>query len=87
MGDIDFEFSSSWMQNAILKEGYGLKSDEVFDENRKKRILLYQLFYALLETYVGAAEYNDYGQYRVNRQKAFEIIKKINIYERGKKIE
>lgn len=86
-GDIDFEFSSSWMQNAILKEGYGLKSDEGFDENRKKRILLYQLFYALLEAYVGAAEYNDYGQYRVNRQKAFEIIKKINIYERGKKIE
>lgn len=75
-GDIDFEFSSPWMENPQILEGYGMNSRNVMDWGRQKRRELYLLFYTLIETYVGYAEYNNPEQYRVHKQKIMDMTGK-----------
>lgn len=74
-GDTDFEFSSPWMQVPSLREGYGIKLKENFSENRSKRQKLYQMFYCLLDSYVGYGEYNDRELYENNMRKLRHFLK------------
>lgn len=73
-GDPDFEFSSPWMRNPFLLKGYGLEIQNHISENRKKRRQLYQVFFLLLEAYVGFAEYNNPEQYRINKKQLLDIL-------------
>lgn len=73
-GDPDFEFSSPWMRNPSLLKGYGLEIQNHISENRKKRRQLYQVFFLLLEAYVGFAEYNNPEQYRTNKKQLLDIL-------------
>lgn len=73
-GDPDFEFSSSWMGNPSLLEGYSLEMQGHISGNREKRRQLYQMFFLLLEVYVGFAEYNNREQYRTNRRQLLDIL-------------
>lgn len=75
-GDIDFEFSSPWMENPKILEGYGMNNRKFMDWGRQKRRQLYLLFYTLVETYVGYVEYNNPKQYRVHKQKIIDMIEK-----------
>lgn len=77
-GDVDFEFANDWMKHPALLEGYGRELDDL-DENRKKRIKLYQLFYALLELYVGFEKYNDQGAYQWNSERVWECKARNNL--------
>lgn len=72
-GDIDFEFSSPWMENPKLLEGYGMNTREFMGADRRRRRKLYLIFYTLIETYVGYAEYNNPEQYRVHKQKVLDM--------------
>lgn len=73
-GDIDFEFSSPWTQNRMLLEGYGMKKEAFMEHDRQKRRQLYLLFYALIETYVGYAEYHNQEQYQGNKRMIMEMM-------------
>ena len=75
-GDVDFEFASSWMGNPMLKRGYDsmMPESQVFAPGREKRIRLYQMFYTLLEAYVGYAEYNNLELYEARKKQLLESI-------------
>lgn len=55
-------------------KGYGLEIQNHISENRKKRRQLYQVFFLLLEAYVGFAEYNNPEQYRTNKKQLLDIL-------------
>lgn len=73
-GDADFEFASSWMQNPALKEGYGSIMQESLRPERTKRRQLYQMFFSLLDAYVGYVEYNNPELYQSNRRRLLELL-------------
>lgn len=62
-GDPDFEFSSSWMEDPDLLDGYGLDLQEKRRPEREKRRVLYRLYYLLLESYVEFEKYESRGRY------------------------
>jgi len=57
-GDPDFEFASSWMEHPALLRGYGIDPAQELSPERRKRRVLYRVYYALLEAY---AEFEKYG--------------------------
>ncbi len=73
-GDIDFEFSSSWMENYALKEGYGSIMQESLSPDRAKRRQLYQMFFSLLDAYVGYCEYNNLELYENSRRQLIKLL-------------
>lgn len=77
-GDVDFEFASSWMGNPMLKKGYDSirQENQVSPFGREKRICLYRMFYALLEAYVGYAEYNNWELYEARKKQLLESMEK-----------
>ncbi len=72
-GDKDFEFSSPWMDNSILKEGYDSIIQESTNPNDVKRRKLYQMFFCLLETYVRYGEYNNPELYETHKKQELFI--------------
>ena len=74
-GDPEFEFASSWTQNPSLLKGYGVQQKKT-TQNQKIRKELYELFYMLMECYVGFAEYNNKEMYESNREKILDFSKK-----------
>lgn len=74
-GDIDFEFASPWMQNPSLCEGYGGAMQETLTPDRIKRRELYQMFFCLLEAYVGYGEYNNLELYEERKRELLELMK------------
>lgn len=74
-GDIDFEFASPWMQNPSLCEGYGGVMQEALTPDRIKRRELYQIFFCLLEAYVGYGEYNNLELYEERKRELLELMK------------
>lgn len=57
------------MTTQAFLRGYGLDLRELENHKRSMRRKLYRLFFALVETYVGAGEYNNEEQYRENRER------------------
>lgn len=76
-GDPDFEFASSWMGNPALIEGYGTGMKDRMNGKRGERRKLYQIFYFLLEAYVGSGEYNNPGQYKENKEHLWNTVKSV----------
>lgn len=66
-GDPDLEFSSSWMENPALLEGYG--RTETLTPARVERRKLYRMFYCLWEAYVWHSEYNNLELFAQSKQK------------------
>ena len=77
-GDPEFEFASSWMNNDNLRKGYG-KEKEADSKEKNIRKKLYEIFYLLIECYVGFAEYNNLEMYENSKEKIFDEIKLIEI--------
>lgn len=73
-GDRDFEFSSPWMKNAALREGYRSVIPETDAPNGEKRRALYRMFFFLLEAYVGYGEYNQPELYQTRKKQLMEHI-------------
>ncbi len=73
-GDMDFEFASSWMENPALKKGYDSIIQKSAGSNDMKRQQLYQMFFCLLESYVGYSEYNDSGLYNTRKRQLMQHI-------------
>ena len=67
-GDRDFEFASAWMNNSALREGYDSIIQKSAGPNDAKRRQLYQMFFCLLEAYVGYGEYNDPELYKTRKK-------------------
>jgi len=51
-----------------------MKKEAFMENDRQKRRRLYLLFYALIETYVGYAEYHNQEQYRENKRMIMEMM-------------
>lgn len=73
-GDMDFEFSSPWMENPALREGHGSVIHTPSLPGHSKRRQLYQMFYCLWEAYVWYAEYNDSGLYESKKRQLLQQI-------------
>lgn len=79
-GDIDFEFAAPWLSNPFIKKGYGGQAWTNGEKNREKRILLYKIFYAVLEAYVGIGEYNNMDLYMERKTQFMELLKNFPAY-------
>ncbi len=73
-GDTHFEFASPWMENSALKEGYDSVMQKSASLNDRKRRRLYQMFFCLLEAYVGYGEYNNPEQYKVRKGQLMHLL-------------
>ncbi len=73
-GDKDFEFSSAWMDNSALQEGYDSIIQKSTSPNDVKRRQLYQMFFCLLEAYVGYSEYNNPELYKTRKKELMQHI-------------
>ncbi len=73
-GDRDFEFSSPWMDNRALREGYDSIMQKSASPNDVKRRQLYQMFFYLLETYVGYGEYNNPELYETRKKQLLQQL-------------
>lgn len=73
-GDKDFEFASAWMGNFSLKEGYDSIIQKSTSPNDVKRRQLYQMFFCLLEAYVGYGEYNNPELYKTRKKQLMQHI-------------
>ncbi len=72
-GDIDFEFASDWC--ACLAPLCGWEPAQAGTPARQERIALYRLYYALLEAYVEAAEYNNPEFFREKRDAVLALLR------------
>lgn len=75
-GDCDFEFASPWMEHEALTEGYGSAMQKPFTNDRVKRRHLYQIFFSLLDAYVGYAEYNNLELYENSKRNLINLVNK-----------
>lgn len=66
-GDPDFEFASSWMNHPALLRGYGMETN--LSPQRWERRRLYQIYYCLLEGYVGFEKYGRPEEWERSRQR------------------
>lgn len=73
-GDVDFEFASSWMKNPDLKKGYDSIMQKSTLPSNVRRQQLYQMFYCLLEAYVGYGEYNNPELYETRKKQLMQHI-------------
>lgn len=73
-GDVDFEFASPWMENSHLKRGYGAVMQMSLSRERVKRRRLYQMFFSLLDAYVGYCEYNNLELYENKKKRLIELL-------------
>lgn len=73
-GDVDFEFASPWMEEPALWKGYGFVPEPHTESKRGTRILLYRMFYYLLEAYVGYCEYNNPDLYKTRKKQLMELL-------------
>lgn len=78
-GDVDFEFASEWMINDDFMKGYNAsnsvyESAFVRDQIKKK---LYLIIYALIDSYVGLAQYNNQELYKDNREKVMKLVSEL----------
>lgn len=73
-GDVDFEFACPWMEEPALQAGYGFVPEAGAASNRGKRRRLYQIFFYLLEAYVGYCEYNNLELYKVRKHQLLELL-------------
>lgn len=73
-GDVDFEFACPWMEEPDLWDGYGFVPEKTGCSARGKRKRLYQMFFYLLEAYVGYCEYNNPDLYRVRKQQMLDLL-------------
>ena len=71
-GDKDFEFASAWMDNLALQEGYNSIIQKSTSPNDAKRRQLYQMFFCLLEAYVGYGEYNNPELYKTRKKQLMQ---------------
>ena len=74
-GDPDFEFASPWMDNLPLREGYDSIIPKSPRPNDARRRQLYQMFFCLLETYVGCGEYNNPELYSTRKKQLMEHLR------------
>ena len=78
-GDVDFEFASEWMINDDFMREYNTSNciDEIGltgDQTKKK---LYLIIYALIDAYVGLAQYNNPNLYEDNREKVMKLVSEL----------
>lgn len=73
-GDVDFEFACPWMEEPALQAGYGYVPEKDAASNRGRRRRLYQMFFYLLEAYVGYCEYNNPDLYRIRKNQMLELL-------------
>lgn len=73
-GDVNFEFASPWMENAALMEGYTSILPKTTHPGDARRRQLYQMFYCLLEAYVGYGEYNQQELYETRKGQLMQHI-------------
>lgn len=66
--DPEFEFASPWMMNPPLLAGYHSVTPRNPGPKDTQRRRLYQMYYSLVDAYVGFAEYNDQNLYREQKQ-------------------
>ncbi len=78
-GDVDFEFSSPWMENQDLKEGYDSIREKTTVPNDLKRRQLYRMFFYLMEAYVGLGEYNNQDLYKTRKRQLMDEIERFAI--------
>lgn len=62
-GDIDFEWAAPWMNIPAIQKGAGIIKENFLTPSRMKRRNIYRIFYALINCYVGAVEYNDWNMF------------------------
>lgn len=78
-GDVDFEFASQWMINDDFMKGYNPDNciDEFNAEEKEIKKKLYLIIYALIETYVGLAQYNNLQQYKDNKETVEKLVSEL----------
>lgn len=76
-GDPDYEFASGWMGSNAFFEGYGVQAKKFEEPENKKKRLLYQMIYALMETYIWSIEYDEPEQSDAARNRLKEIMKEL----------
>lgn len=62
------------MGNPALKEGYGPMMQKALTPDRAKCRQLYQLFFCLLDAYVGYGEYNNLELYKNSKRQLMELL-------------
>lgn len=73
-GDKEFEFASPWMENTDLQEGYHSVIHRLVSPGDLRRRRLYQMFFCLLESYVGYGEYNHPELYETRKKQWKEYL-------------
>ncbi len=73
-GDREFEFSSPWMDNTALRGGYASVIQKRTGPHDQRRRQLYQMFFFLLEAYVGYGEYNHPELYETRKSQLTQHI-------------
>ena len=77
-GDPDFEFASSWMEDPALLRGYGFNPEEPAGPDRRKRRVLYRIFYSILESYVEFEKYGSRQRYDSEMRRIKDLLEELN---------
>lgn len=81
-GDPDFDLAAPWMINENFLRGYGGVCNT---EERKIKLLYYNLFYAIIDAYVWKVEYNSFLNYRKSLKNVKRLVKEIKKSNRADK--
>lgn len=73
-GDVDFEWAAPWMDMPGIRRGAGLKQEEFFAPKRRARQQIYRIFYAVMNCYIGAFEYNDRELFHTGKREAMLLL-------------
>lgn len=79
-GDVDFEWAAPWMNIPAIRRGAGIEQEAFATPSRERRRQIYRIFYALMNCYIGAFEYNDMGMLDTGKREVRDLCDKIMLY-------